>query len=131
MRSEHGTFRLHRHVRAVAVPTHVALQHLHDFVVGFVGAHAAVRAHVAEGREAEFERAESFRERHLFVVGEMLAGKTSRPYCNHSWYSRENAASSMSASVRPVTVAPNVASSGVTRNDSTWLMCTSSARPAS
>ena len=53
MRREHGALGLNGHVRAIGMPTHVALEHLDDVVLLFVDPHAAVLAHVADREEIE------------------------------------------------------------------------------
>ena len=55
------------------MPTHVALEHLDD-VAGFRD-EASIGLHIAERRQLELQRAETFRESDLLFATEMLPGE--------------------------------------------------------
>lgn len=64
---------LHRHVGGIAVPAHVALQHLDHVVAVVVGAEGPVGAHVGDRREVELQGPEPAGEGDLLLGRQMLA----------------------------------------------------------
>src|SRR6266478_2884623 len=74
LRGEHRALGLHRHVSAVAMPSHISLKHFQHVVVG-IHDECAVGLHVAKRCELELKRSESAGECNLLVATEMLAGK--------------------------------------------------------
>ena len=96
------------------VPALVAPQRLHD-VVGRVGVHRAVAADVGDRRGRELEVTEAPGEVVLLVPGQELArGRSAARAPATRRAARRQVSSSSAANRTPVTVAPNVASSGST-----------------
>ena len=63
------------HVGGIAVPAHVALEHLDRIVRPVVRAQGPVGAHVGDRRQVELQRPEPAGESDLVGLAQMLAGK--------------------------------------------------------
>ena len=69
---EHSALGLHRHVRAVVVPTLVASQTLHHVIVR-IGDERTIAGDVGDSGSAEFQCTETQRERSLLLASQELA----------------------------------------------------------
>ena len=74
MGREHGALGLDGHVGGIAVPAHVALQHLDDIIALF-RADRPIGAHIADRRNGNFQRPEPTGKVPLFFIRQMLSRK--------------------------------------------------------